>query len=97
MFCRALFFSSFTTEEFIRLDFPRKGSMHGVMTERETPMTENDQIVRLMRKLRYRLGQAHRIAQAAETCAIEGCHDHSMRLLEEVEELTRDAAWCRLR
>lgn len=54
-------------------------------------MTENDQIVRLMRKLRYRLGQAHRIAQAAETCAIEGCQDRSMRLLEEVEELTRDA------
>ena len=54
-------------------------------------MSENDQIIRLMRKLRFRLGQAHRIAQAAETCAIEGCHDRSKRLLEEVEELTRDA------
>ncbi len=54
-------------------------------------MSENDQIIRLMRKLRYRLGQAHRIAQAAETCAIEGCHDRSKRLLEEVVELTRDA------
>lgn len=47
--------------------------------------------MRLIRKLRFRLGQAHRIAQAAETCASEGYHDRPMRLLEEVEELTRDA------
>jgi len=33
-----------------------KEALLGVMTDRETPMPENDQIVRLMRKLRYRLG-----------------------------------------
>ena len=45
----------------------------------------------IIRKLRLRLGQAHGIAQAAETCAAEGCSERSRRLLEEVEELTRDA------
>ncbi len=47
--------------------------------------------VAIIRKLRLRLGQAHRIAQAAETCALEGCSERSGRLLGEVEELTRDA------
>ena len=51
----------------------------------------NNDVVTLIRKLRFRLGQAHRIAQAAETCAIEGCKERSQRLLEEVADLTRDA------
>lgn len=44
-----------------------------------------------MWKVCIRLGQAHRVAEAAETCATEGCHERSMRLLDEVETLIRDA------
>lgn len=54
-------------------------------------MAEEEEIAKLIKKVRFRLGQAHHIAKAAETCAIEGCHERSMRLLEEVETLTRDA------
>ncbi len=54
-------------------------------------MAEVDEIAQLIRKVRFRLGQAHHIAKAAETCAAEGCQERSMRLLEEVETLTRDA------
>lgn len=55
-------------------------------------MAEEEEIAKLMRKVRFRLGQAHQIAKAAETCAAEGCQERSMRLLEEVETLTRDAS-----
>ena len=54
-------------------------------------MAEEEETAKLIRMVRIRLGQAHRVAEAAETCASEGCHERSMRLLDEVETLIRDA------
>lgn len=56
-------------------------------------MAEEEEIAKLLSKVRIRLGQAHRIAQAAETCASQGCHERSMRLMDEVETLIRDAGY----
>lgn len=52
-----------------------------------------DQNLQLVRKLRSRLGQAHNIAQAAETCLKEGFGERTKRLMEEIEELTREAGY----
>ncbi len=53
----------------------------------------SDQNLQLVKKLKSRLGQAYNIAQAAETCLKEGFGDRTIRLMEEIEELTRDAGY----
>lgn len=54
-------------------------------------MDEMSDDTKLIRTLRWRLQQAHKIAEAAETCSAEGYSTHIQRLLEDVEELVRDA------
>ena len=55
-------------------------------------MTEFDEDTKLLRTWRWRLQQAAKIAEAAETCAVEGCSLRIQRLLEDVEELVLDAS-----
>lgn len=47
--------------------------------------------VRLISKLSLRLEQAKRLASAAEVCVTDNDQDRRQRLLEETEELIRDA------
>ncbi len=53
-------------------------------------MAEAEEIARLIGKVRFRLGQAHNIARAAETCAAEDCRERVFRLLEELQGLARE-------
>ena len=55
-------------------------------------MLLSDENTKLIKKLHFRLSQARKIASAAEACAREECPDRTVRLLEEVEELIRDAS-----
>jgi hypothetical protein len=72
----------------IRLDFLGKGSMCGAY---EGGILMSDENMKLIKKLHFRLRQARKIAGSAETCAVESCPERTLRLLEEVEVLVRDA------
>lgn len=54
-------------------------------------MTHREETSKLISKLHQRLEQAARIAHAAEVCASEDCPLRTLRLLEDTEDLIRDA------
>lgn len=54
-------------------------------------MRKRTEETKLIAKLNYRLQQAHKISSAALTCATEECPRRTLVLLEEVEDIVRDA------